>query len=87
VWNDAVTRRLSHGRVDGIVIKFKVIFGAESRTVLEGYDCGPLFFLHGLQESRVVRLAGVVETSRRRSLVQLELELAAELLAHLRETR
>ena len=68
-------------------IKFKFIFGAESLTVLEGYDRGSLFFLHRFEEAGVVRLAGVVETSRGGSLVQLELDLAAELLAHLRETR
>ena len=69
------------------MIKFKFIFGAESRTVLEGYDRGSLLLFYGFEEAGVVRLAGVVETSRRRALVQLELELAAELLAHLRETR
>ena len=52
--------------------------------MLEGYDRGPLLLFYGFEESTVVRLAGVVETSRRRALVQLELELAAELLAHLR---
>ena len=85
MWNE--TRRLSHGHVDAIVIKFKFIFGAESLAVLEGYDRGPLFLFYGFEESTVISLAGVVETSRGGSLVQLELELAAELFPDLRATR
>ena len=52
-------------------------------AVLERYHRTPLFLLHRFQESRVVRLAGVVETSSGGALVQLELELGPELLAHL----
>ena len=55
-----VARRLSCGHVDAIVIKFKFIFGAESRTVLEGYDRGSLLLFYGFEEARVVRLAGVI---------------------------
>ena len=55
-----MTRRLSHGRVDGIVIKFKFIFGAESRTVLEGDDRGPLFLFYGLQEAGIISFARVI---------------------------